>query len=108
VRRVSRGLWRGCTRSTGSTPKIASTAGTSVAQVPLHQNSRAVVFWKGRLVPYALVKELKYFEWPTQSDQDKDAQKRTVTLLFLSDVAQVDATKFNLKDDLEQELNDVK
>lgn len=65
-----------------------------------------MAFWKGRLIPYASVGELKHLQWkpPAGGDkpteQEKLAQQRTVMLLFFNESAQVDATKFNLRDDL--------
>lgn len=74
--------------------------------IKLFENSRAVAFWKGRLVPYAsLSSMLHWMQWkPNQEERhDKrlqEIQSRTLMLLFFAERAPVDVTKFNLQDDL--------
>ena len=59
-------------------------------KVQLHMSSRALVFWKGRLIPYAcLSKLLPFMHWgPEKRGEklgaaEKEMQARTVLLLFL-------------------------
>ena len=82
--------------------------------VSLHDESRAVVFWKGRLIPYASLKKLLPFMiWGVEKrgrsgqrlqPHEKEMQERTVLLLFMDGVSGVDVTKFNISDDLEEKL----
>ena len=90
----------------------------SVEKVELHEKSRALIFWKGRLIPYAKLGELlPFMTWQKAKGQlradtnDTNMQKRAVLLLFLEDVSTsnsnsvgVDITKFKIKDDLEAYL----
>lgn len=79
--------------------------------IKLHENSRAYIFWKGRLIPYAkLAQLLPFMEWGGSKGEDKlkeeekQAQLRTVLLLFLDGVSGVDHTKFHIEDDLDRLL----
>ena len=79
--------------------------------VPLHSNSRAVAFWKGRLIPYATMLGWPNFLSNKKAEKDylpaiKDALQRTVLILFLGSIAQVDETKFTVQEDLALLLNE--
>lgn len=81
-------------------------------KVQLHMSSRALVFWKGRLIPYAcLSKLLPFMHWgPEKRGEklgaaEKEMQARTVLLLFLDGASGVDVTKFKIHSDLETHLS---
>ena len=78
--------------------------------ITLHEGSRAIAFWKGRLIPYASVPILDCLLWldkkePNKSEQ-QEMQTRTMMLLFFDATSQVDGTKFHLQDDLQKALVD--
>lgn len=81
-------------------------------KVELHEGSRALVFWKGRLIPYAKLLQLLPFmaledkkDWrPHERDAWRNVERRAVLLLFMDGVAGVDQTKFQISSDLEQML----
>ena len=82
-----------------------------IEQIPLHEESKALVFWKGRLIPYAkLTQRLPFMVWEQKRGEqrmmqhERDMQARTVLILFLSGVTGVDTTKFNMTSDLEDML----
>ena len=80
--------------------------------VQLHMDSKALVFWKGRLIPYAcMTKLLPFMHWAPEkrgekiAPQEREMQERTVLLLFLDGVTGVDTTKFKIHSDLEMHLS---
>ena len=84
--------------------------GESRDRISLHEGSRAVAFWKGRLIPYASIRQmLSCLQWPVDRDaknEQHEMQARTVMLLFFGATSQVDGTKFHLQDDLQKALID--
>ena len=81
-----------------------------IEHVQLHEDSRAIIFWKGRLIPYAKLSQLlPFMTWSAEGGRKLTAeeiqmQKRTVLILFMDGIAQVDQTKFRISDDLDQML----
>jgi len=74
-------------------------------RLALHDNSRAICFWAGRLMPYCkLPALLPWMEWASRKG-DVEIATRVVVFLFFGQVAAVDDTKFRLGDDI---LNDLK
>lgn len=66
-------------------------------ELKLHDNSRAVCFWAGRLMPYCKVPGLlPWMDWAKKDKSWADVTARVVMLLFFGQVANVDATKFRL------------
>eukprot|EP00900_Chrysochromulina_parva_P020407 jgi/Chrpa1/29/Chrysochromulina_OHIO_Genome00000072-RA len=78
-----------------------------IEHVQLHEDSRAIIFWKGRLIPYAKLSQLlPFMTWSAEGGRKLTAeeiqmQKRTVLILFMDGIAQVDQTKFHISDDLD-------
>jgi len=78
--------------------------------VVMHEDSQAVCFWAGRMMPYGKLRSLPPFmEW-FKPGRDKADQKviaaRVKIMLFFGAVSAVDSTKFRLTDDILDDLMD--